>query len=369
MTDANALAQAELAKTLATIAHTGQTDKLGVAYIQHPASVAAAFDRETEWVQHCAAWLHDVVEDTMLTERDLIDAGVAPAVVDVVRLLTRTDDVPADEYYERIRHNPAARLVKLADIAHNLAPSRIAQLDDETRERLTSKYEHAIEALEISTATDTALQLANAPGPDATAVPAQPAEPDSEETAEQEPAAEEPAEAPSMFVSVPASIVEVRDSEPRIGKKVLYIDLDNTLVDFGSRADALDAELAAEYAGRLDEIPGIFALMRPMPGAIAAFKKLAQEFDTYILSTAPWKNPSAWQHKVEWVHLHLGISEGTPAYKRLILSHHKNLNRGEFLVDDRPDNGASEFEGEWVHFGAEGFTTWDDVTAYLLARA
>jgi 5'-nucleotidase len=152
-------------------------------------------------------------------------------------------------------------------------------------------------------------------------------------------------------------------------KKILYIDLDNTLVDFGRRIDGLDPIVTAKYENRLDEAPGIFALMPSIPGAIEAFKELSQLFDTYILSTAPWRNPSAWQHKVEWVHEHLGSDDASPAYKRLILSHHKNLNRGDFLVDDRPKNGAERFEGEWIHFNSEQFPDWAAVVAYLSTRA
>ena len=156
-----------------------------------------------------------------------------------------------------------------------------------------------------------------------------------------------------------------------IGKKVLYVDMDNTLVDFGARLAGIDQSLRERYRGREDELPGLFALMPPMPGALDAYRELSGLFDTYILSTAPWGNPSAWQHKVEWVHMHLGRDAGTPAYKRLILSHHKNLNRGDFLVDDRPNhNGADRFEGEVIHFGPDGqFTTWPDVVTYLRARA
>lgn len=107
-----------------------------------------------------------------------------------------------------------------------------------------------------------------------------------------------------------------------------------------------------------------------MPGALDTYREMCGLFDTYILSTAPWGNPSAWQHKVEWVHMHLGQDTGTPAYKGLILSHHKNLNRGDFLVDDRPNrNSADRFEGEAIHFGWGGqFTTWTDVVTYLRAR-
>ena len=153
-------------------------------------------------------------------------------------------------------------------------------------------------------------------------------------------------------------------------KKTLYIDLDNTLVNFEARIEGIDPSVLARYDGRNDEIPGIFAVMPPVAGAIDAYRELAELFDTYILSTAPWLNPSAWQHKVEWVQLHLGIDEGTPAYKRLIITHHKNLNRGDFLVDDRPNNGAERFEGEWLQFGpGHRFPDWESVLAYLRPRA
>jgi 5'(3')-deoxyribonucleotidase len=110
--------------------------------------------------------------------------------------------------------------------------------------------------------------------------------------------------------------------------------------------------------------------MPPMARAIEAFHELSGLFDTYILSTAPWGNPSAWQHKVEWVHVHLGIDKGTPAYKRLILSHHKQLNRGDFLVDDRPGhNGADQFDGELIPFGSETFKDWPTVLEYLPDRS
>ncbi|WP_198410855.1 5' nucleotidase, NT5C type [Microbacterium halophytorum] len=153
--------------------------------------------------------------------------------------------------------------------------------------------------------------------------------------------------------------------------KTLYIDMDNTLVDFSARLDGVDPAVRNRFRGREDELPGLFALMPPMPGAIDAFHELADLFDTYILSTAPWGNPSAWQHKVEWVQIHFGIDPGSPAYKRLILSHHKHLNRGDFLVDDRPGhNGADRFEGEVVPFGqTDEHRTWPDVVRYLRGRA
>ncbi|TFB71346.1 hypothetical protein E3O06_13480 [Cryobacterium glaciale] len=152
-------------------------------------------------------------------------------------------------------------------------------------------------------------------------------------------------------------------------KKILYIDLDNTLVNVQSGIDRLTNAEYSRYEKRLDEVPGIFARMEPISGAIDAFHILAQSFDTYILSMAPWGNASAWQHKLEWVQEHLGADVGGPAYKRLILSHHKHLNRGDFLVDDGSAIGADRFEGELIKFLTPLFPDWNTVTRYLLERA
>ena len=145
-------------------------------------------------------------------------------------------------------------------------------------------------------------------------------------------------------------------------KKILYVDMDNVLVDFPSGISKISKQLQSEYEDRLDEVPDIFSLMDPLEGAIDSYKKLSQKFDTYILSTAPWKNSSAWSDKNEWVKKYLGDF----AYKRLILSHHKNLNYGDYLIDDRLANGANLFEGEHIHFGSDKFPDWFSVCSYLL---
>ena len=144
-------------------------------------------------------------------------------------------------------------------------------------------------------------------------------------------------------------------------RKILYFDMDNVLVDFLSAVPHLSPEVLKEYEGNLDEVPGVFSLMAPLPGAIDAFNELSVLFDAYILSTAPWENPSAWSDKLLWVKRHLGAA----AHKRLILSHHKNLNRGDFLVDDRTKHGVDKFAGEHIHFGSEPFPDWPAVTAFL----
>ncbi len=145
----------------------------------------------------------------------------------------------------------------------------------------------------------------------------------------------------------------------------LYVDMDGVLVDFDSGVARLDPWVRLAYVGHLDDAPGIFALMDPLPGALEAFAELAQLFDTYVLSTAPWRNPSAWSDKLLWVQRHLGEA----GHKRLILCHHKDLLQGDFLVDDRRAHGADRFPGEHILFGAPAFPDWPAVLAYLRDRA
>ena len=139
--------------------------------------------------------------------------------------------------------------------------------------------------------------------------------------------------------------------------------MDNVLVDFRSSFKFLDTDIKTKFHGNLDNVPNIFSKMTPLEGAIESYIRLSDKYDTYILSTAPWDNPTAWSDKLKWVKHYIGEK----AKKRLILSHNKHLNLGEYLIDDRPKNGASEFKGEWLHFGEDGvYKTWEDIVDYLL---
>ena len=135
--------------------------------------------------------------------------------------------------------------------------------------------------------------------------------------------------------------------------------MDNVLADFASGMEKAGSELLSRY--KPDEVPGIFALMDPMPGAIDAVERLVKKYDVFILSTAPWNNPSAWSDKLEWVKKYFG----EVLFKRLIISHRKDLLKGDYLVDDRGKNGTTEFEGEWIEFGSKRFPDWNAVLNYL----
>lgn len=77
-----------------------------------------------------------------------------------------------------------------------------------------------------------------------------------------------------------------------MNKKIVYVDMDNVLVDFKSGIDQLDPDTFAFYEDRLDEVPRIFSLMSPMPDALESFKLLTLHYDTYILSTSPLGEPN-----------------------------------------------------------------------------
>lgn len=147
-----------------------------------------------------------------------------------------------------------------------------------------------------------------------------------------------------------------------MNNKRLFFDMDNVLVDFKSGLDKIDEQTKEEYAGHLDDIPGIFGLMVPMEGAVDAVHTLAEKYDVFILSTAPWGNPSAWSDKVRWVTKYFDDI----FHKKMIITHRKDLCKGDYLIDDRGKNGASEFEGEWIWFGSERFPDWKSVLDYLM---
>lgn len=143
--------------------------------------------------------------------------------------------------------------------------------------------------------------------------------------------------------------------------KRLFFDMDGVLADFESGLAKVDESIKKKYEGYYDEIPGLFSLMEPVNGAIEAVKELAKHYDVFILSTAPWKNPSAWTDKRIWIEKYFKDI----FYKRMFITHRKDLVMGDYLIDDRGKNGTSEFMGEWIQFGSEQFPDWESVIFYL----
>ena len=156
----------------------------------------------------------------------------------------------------------------------------------------------------------------------------------------------------------------------RPGDKI-FIDMDNCLVNFQSGIDKLSSSVRNKYAWEdLDDVPGIFSKMEPNPGAIEVVKKLAKVYDLYILSTAPWANPTAWSDKLLWIQKYFGKGKDSIFDKKIILSHHKDfeLPSGAYLIDDRIKNGADAWDkkDKLIRFGNSQFPTWEAVGKFLL---
>jgi (p)ppGpp synthase/HD superfamily hydrolase len=140
-----------LAEQIARQAHSGQKDKAGADYIEHPRRVAERFDPVTQPDEYATAWLHDVIEDTPISPEYLRASGIPQNVVEAVQLLTKDDrEMDLDQYYARILTNPLALAVKAADIADNTDPARTALLEPDVRHRLAEKYTKARRVLGLA---------------------------------------------------------------------------------------------------------------------------------------------------------------------------------------------------------------------------
>lgn len=122
----------EKALQIATKAHLGQTRWNGDPYITHPIRVSSYInfgksyadygktDEENE-ILAIVAVMHDTLEDTKLTEQDLVNEGFGEVLINVIKTLTKSDKDTYLDYILRIKKNPIARIVKLADLKDNLS--------------------------------------------------------------------------------------------------------------------------------------------------------------------------------------------------------------------------------------------------------
>lgn len=130
---------------IATTAHKDQKDKIGEPYILHPIRVMLACN---DTISRMVAILHDVIEDTGLTEEVLKVLGLPIVVIDAVVAMSKVSGEDYWEYLRRVKANEVARRVKIADIRDNMSPARLYQLSHRTRERLERKYIDALKFME-----------------------------------------------------------------------------------------------------------------------------------------------------------------------------------------------------------------------------
>jgi len=135
--------QLEKAISIALRVHEGQTDRYGQPYILHPLFVMLQMDSEAEMT---AAVLHDVIEDSETTLADLREEGFSDEVLEAVRLMTHEEADSYEAYVRKLKPNPMARKIKLADLRHNMDIRRMDRVRAGDTERL-ERYRSAWESL------------------------------------------------------------------------------------------------------------------------------------------------------------------------------------------------------------------------------
>ena len=124
--------QFQIALELAVEKHKNQTDKAGNPYILHPLHVMENVNSKEGKI---VAILHDIIEDTDITEDYLFKIGLSKRIVDAVVALTRSEDMDYQEYIKNLSSNPLAKEVKLADLEHNMDLKRLPTLEEKDLER------------------------------------------------------------------------------------------------------------------------------------------------------------------------------------------------------------------------------------------
>ncbi len=122
----------ERAIGIALQSHKGQKDRAGFPYILHPLAVMGMVTGADEKI---IAVLHDVIEDTSITLKDLEKYEMPDFIIEAVDAISRREDESYKDYIKRCGENPMARHVKLADLDHNTSEDRIKNIKESAIKR------------------------------------------------------------------------------------------------------------------------------------------------------------------------------------------------------------------------------------------
>ncbi len=145
-------------------------------------------------------------------------------------------------------------------------------------------------------------------------------------------------------------------------KTIIYVDMDHVLCDYAegfARHKRLYPELPYPQSQ-----PGLYAGLKPLKEAVETYCWLNDhpKTDVYILTAPSVHNSHCYSEKRDWVEKHLGLS----VVRNLIISPHKNLNRGHYLIDDMASGkGQEHFEGTLILFGSEQYPDWSAVRQFF----
>jgi len=147
-----------------------------------------------------------------------------------------------------------------------------------------------------------------------------------------------------------------------LGKKIVYVDMDHVLCDYQALYDRMrEKQPDVMYP---QSQAGFFLSLNPIKGAIKSYGWLSNhpEIKPLILTAPSVLNPHCYTEKRIWVEKHLGID----AVSDLIITSHKHLNIGDYLIDDQAAGRGQEwFSGALIQFGSATTPNWDAVIAFI----
>ena len=143
---------------------------------------------------------------------------------------------------------------------------------------------------------------------------------------------------------------------------IVYVDMDDTLCDFTSAYKQVkEARPDTKYP---QSLPGFYMNLEPIEEAIETYQWLNGQpcFEVFILTAPSILNPQCYTEKRLWVENWLGMS----MVENLIITSRKDLNKGDFLIDDKArGKGQDQFEGKFIQYGSTAYPSWVEIKAYF----
>ena len=149
----------EIAKSIAKKVHGDQVDKKDFPYLAHIYDVAERVKKYGE-SYYIVGLLHDAIEDAcdigeefqqdvIMEIKENFDKEIYDAIIAITKLKPPLREIKEDylnEYLPRLKQNPIAVKVKIADSSHNLSKAHLID-DKKKQDFLRNKYITVLDAL------------------------------------------------------------------------------------------------------------------------------------------------------------------------------------------------------------------------------
>lgn len=134
---------------LVTTEFDGIYDKGGVPYVLHCLKVMHYLKSDDDELQQIALG-HDLIEDRKnITYAMLREMGFSERVIEGIRAMTKVPGETNDEYMAKIKANPDAIRVKLADLRHNSDIRRLKGVTEKDVKRIEKYHKMYLELKDL----------------------------------------------------------------------------------------------------------------------------------------------------------------------------------------------------------------------------